>query len=282
MSFDIKLYEYSFGNDYEDGDAHKSLSDFTNFDVQVLSYSTTLMNAIENYTFKVPNNNGLLWKGMSYNEGEIGVEYLITLGSDTSIEQNVSDFINDYLGYYSGINSTNKFDRKLVLVNSDDYSNTGRVVVLSNVSNTTLGMRQAVVTATFTILEAQTISRQMYIDSNTVNAGGVIALDPTYLSNLNTPPYITIVFNATCTNPVLTSTDGTYIRLVEDFKTNDVVIINCEDKTITFNGANGLYALDFGSTFFNLNTWQDTIDFTTDSGGAGTSITVNWYNRWLA
>jgi phage-related protein len=279
---DIKLYEYNFGSDYEDTDVYRGLSNSSlNFTPLVINYNLTPINSIENYTFKVPNSNGLLWKGMSYGEGEIVVEYLITKGSGSSIEQNISDFITNYLGYYSQTNNNNKFDKKLVLVSSEEYSNQGHMVVVSDVNSATVTNNQSVVLVKFLKLEPHVISRLMYTSSSSVSTGGTITLNTNYLTTIDTPPYITMTFNASCTNPVLTAEDNTYIRLVEDFSINDTVIINCEAKTITINGANGLYALDYSSTFFNVNSVYNTIVFTTSSGGASTSISINWYKRWI-
>ncbi len=283
MAFDVKLYEYNFGNDYEDTDVYRGLSNSSlDFTPLVINYTLTPFNSIENYTFKVPNNNGLLWKGMSYGEGEITVEYLITKGSGASIEQNVSEFITNYLGYYSQTNSNNKFDKKLVLINSEDFTNQGHIVVVGDINSAAINNNQSVVLVKFLKLDPHVISRLMYTSSSSVSSGSTITLNTSNLTTIDTPPYITITFNAACTNPVLTCEDNTYIRLVEDFSINDTVIINCEAKTITINGANGLYALDYSSTFFNVNSVYNTINFTTSSGGASTSVSVNWYKRWIA
>jgi hypothetical protein len=278
MAFDIKLYEYAFGNDYEDGDSHKSINSGIGFDVKVLNYELTPLNPIENYTFKVPNNNGLLWKGMSFGSGEIKVDYLI-YGTSYAIERKVSDFINNYLGYYNQQNRYNKFTKKLVLVNTNDYSNRGHLVVLSDVSTTKISDYEAIISATFIKLQPHMISRTMYTNSNVYDSLDVITLNTSYLTNIDTFPFITLVFNASCTNPVLTLNDNSYMRIVEDFSINDTIIINCEDKTLTINGSNGLYALDYSSTFFGVNDLNNTIEFVTSSGGAGTAIGVNWYNR---
>ncbi len=283
MAFDVKLYEYNFGSDYEDTDVYRGLSNSSlDFTPLVTNYTLTPFNSIENYTFKVPNNNGLLWKGMSYGEGEITVEYLITKGSGASIEQNVSEFITNYLGYYSQTNSNNKFDKKLVLVNSKDFTNQGHIVVVGDINSAAINNNQSVVLVKFLKLDPHVISRLMYTSSSSVSSGSTITLSTSNLTTIDTPPYIAITFNAACANPVLTCEDNTYIRLVEDFSINDTVIINCEAKTITINGANGLYALDYSSSFFNVNSVYNTITFTTGSGGASTSVSVNWYKRWIA
>jgi hypothetical protein len=283
MAFDVKLYEYNFGSDYEDTDVYRGLSNSSlDFTPLVTNYTLTPFNSIENYIFKVPNNNGLLWKGMSYGEGEITVEYLITKGSGASIEQNVSEFITNYLGYYSQTNSNNKFDKKLVLVNSKDFTNQGHIVVVGDINSAAINNNQSVVLVKFLKLDPHVISRLMYTSSSSVSSGSTITLNTSNLTTIDTPPYITITFNAACTNPVLTCEDNTYIRLVEDFSINDTVIINHEAKTITINGANGLYALDYSSSFFNVNSTYNTITFTTSSGGASTSVSVNWYKRWIA
>lgn len=284
MAFDIKLYEYDFGSQYRDTDlTYKGLYNTSLlFTPLVVGYEFTPGNAIENYTFKVPNSNGLLWKGMSYGAGEITIDYLITKGTGSTIEQNVSDFMNNYLLYFAGANRENKWDKVMVLASSEDWSNKAHLVVLSDVNTAKVDNRYSIVSATFTRLEPHVISRAIYTSANSVSTGGIITLTTSSLSTIDTPPYIAITFNAACTNPVLTCEDNTYIRLVEDFSINDTVIINHEAKTITINGANGLYALDYSSTFFNVNSVYNTITFTTSSGGASTSVSVNWYKRWIA
>jgi hypothetical protein len=283
MSFDIKLYEYAWGNDYETSDSHKSIYDVSlNFTTKVIKYELTPMNNIENYTFKVPNTNGLLYKGMSYGDGSISVDYLITKGTGTSIEQNVSDFIYYYLGYYSQQNGNNKFGKKLVLVNTEDYATQGHLVILNDVGTSVLDNNQAVVSATFTKLQPYMMSRVMYTNSSSKSSGDTITLSTSYLSTLDTPLYIILTFTASCSNPVITAEDNTYIRLAEDFTAGDVVIINGEDKTITINGLNGLYALDYSSNFLTASDNNNDFTFTTTSGGASTGISINWYNRWIA
>lgn len=59
--------------------------------------------------------------------------------------------------------------------------------------------------------------------------------------------------------------------------TNDIVIINTADWTITKNGANYVHKADSTSEFFKLENGDNDIEIT----GTGTiDLTIDFKNRW--
>ena len=263
MSMDIKLYEYEFGNNYRDTDSHRSMTNCTSFNLSVLDYSVTPINTVSNYLFNIPNNNGTAWKSMSYGSGSITITYLITLGTGASIEANISEFINNYIGYYS-INDVLKYNNSLVLVNTLESTTYGHRVVFEGINTVSVSDSEAILVVNFIKLNPYMISRTMLGNAGIISDSSTISI-ASGLTVIDSPLLIRIEFGyGAVTNPMLVDENNKYLRLVEQFSGGSSIIIDCESNTVTLNSGNGMYALDISSTFLQLNSVNNTLTYYDD------------------
>lgn len=100
---------------------------------------------------------------------------------------------------------------------------------------------------------------------------------------------VEITFKGTATNPiVLNKTTGEFIKVNRVLDATDKLIISTKfgDKRVEIENAEGVRTnafnwLDIESTFFQLVTGDNEIEYTSDTGTDLTTVEIKWRNRYL-
>jgi phage-related protein len=98
---------------------------------------------------------------------------------------------------------------------------------------------------------------------------------PVTINNPNViEAYPQIILTGAFTNPRITNTTtGQYIELTASTVSGDEVIFDLYNRTVTLNGGSVLASLEAGSTWWPLETGDNLIELTTDSGSDdGTAV----------
>ena len=100
---------------------------------------------------------------------------------------------------------------------------------------------------------------------------------------------VEIVFKGTATNPTVKNrTTGEFIRVNRVLKATDKLIMSTKfgDKRVEIEDADGVRTnafnwLDLESTFFQLVTGDNEIEYTSDSGIEQSTVQIKWRKRYL-
>lgn len=95
-------------------------------------------------------------------------------------------------------------------------------------------------------------------------------------------PYLEVLFvKAGCTDFKIQHLESSrFIRVINNFALNDVLVIDFEKSVITINGVRAMNKLDLNSYFFKLNPGDNTLTSTT-TGASGTNVKAQYIERWL-
>lgn len=95
-------------------------------------------------------------------------------------------------------------------------------------------------------------------------------------------PVIRINFKGSCSNPVIKKNDA-YVRVLGNFVSGDLLIIDCESYRITKNGENWIHHIDRTSSFtdIRLDVGDSNISFGADTGDSNMAVYVYFNKRYL-
>lgn len=99
----------------------------------------------------------------------------------------------------------------------------------------------------------------------------------------NMPTYPIITIRGSATNPFIYNTTlGRYMQLNYILGTNDVLVIDMKEKTITLNGVTSLLIYKTsGAEWWWLEPGNDVISYSTGSSSDTGTVEITWYNAYL-